>query len=114
MSKLSFTIRELLLVTAIASMTLGWSLDHRRLAGELQSLGVKHASLKQEATNLAQRIAQMTVGNRRLQAQNDSVAAENVELKRRHDLFSRDEDVERLKIRFGPSLLRGPTTAPID
>ena len=106
MSMLRFTIREVLLGTTIAGMALGWSLDHIQLAKDLQRTETRDSWHRQEVKSFRQQISRMTLDNWRLESENEMLAAENTELKRRHDLFSRDEDVERLKMRFAPSLLR--------
>jgi hypothetical protein len=56
--KLRFTLRELILFTAIVAIALGWWIDHRRLTRELQAFGgtLRDRDKWDECTTLAEAV----------------------------------------------------------
>jgi len=49
-----FTLRELVLVTAVVALVLGWCLDHRQAASTRENLELDFAHLKANLTRASQ------------------------------------------------------------
>ena len=49
-----FTIRELVLVTAVVALVLGWCLDHRQATSRRENLELDFAQLKAQLTRQSQ------------------------------------------------------------